>query len=126
MCDIKRARQEGHGKFPSFDHHHGDPVEDAIAVCNTHRVVLVEGNYLSLSSIPPWDKLGAKSGIFDERWYVFCPLEVARDRVIARHISTGNTKEQATKRADENDMVNGKFVDEETRKNGWATRVIVL
>lgn len=31
--DIKNLRRTGEGSFPSFDHHIGDPIEDAIKVC---------------------------------------------------------------------------------------------
>jgi hypothetical protein len=30
--DLKEARETGTGYFPSFDHHHGDPIEDTIQV----------------------------------------------------------------------------------------------
>lgn len=81
----------------------------------------MEGNYLSLSS-SPWCEL---KELFDARWYVDCPTEVARARVIARHRSTDNTLEQATRRADENDVSNGALVQEQTLANGWATRVVL-
>jgi pantothenate kinase len=86
----------------------------------THKVVLVEGNYLSLSS-SPWCEL---KELFDARWYVDCPSEVARARVISRHLSTGNTVEDATRRADENDVPNGALVQSETLGNAWATRIV--
>lgn len=84
------------------------------------RVVLVEGNYLSLP-LEPWCRL---QGLFDERWLITCDPAVARARVIARHVGTGNTVEQATRRADENDVPNGALVEAETRRTGWATRVV--
>lgn len=82
--------------------------------------MLVEGNYLSLP-LEPWCQL---KKLFDERWFITCAPDVARARVIARHVSTGNTLEQATRRVDENDTPNGLFVEAETRRTGWATRVI--
>lgn len=84
------------------------------------RVVLVEGNYLSLP-MEPWSRL---KELFDERWLISCDAAVARTRVIARHIGTGNTAEQATRRADENDVPNGALVEAETRRTGWATLVV--
>jgi len=84
------------------------------------RVVLVEGNYLSLP-MEPWSQL---KDLFNERWLVTCDAAVARARVIARHLGTGNTQEQATRRADDNDARNGALVEAETRRTGWATRVV--
>ena len=43
----------GRGKFPSFDHGIGDPVDDDIAVEPEHRVVLIEGNYVLLGARAP-------------------------------------------------------------------------
>ncbi len=87
-----------------------------------HAVVLVEGNYLSLS-LPPWNTLRGDM-FFDLRWHIACPPDVARARVIARHVSTGSSVEQATRRADENDVPNGALVEAETARGGWATRVV--
>lgn len=80
----------------------------------------MEGNYISLS-LEPWTQL---RGLFDARWFITCAPEVARARVIARHVGTGNTLEEATQRADHNDLPNGLLVEAETRRTGWATRVI--
>lgn len=59
----------------SFDHAHGDPIEDAISVDAATRVVLVEGNYLLLFGTPPWDQL---KPLFDERWFVSCDEAILR------------------------------------------------
>lgn len=66
------------------------------------------GNYLSLKG----DIWGTISVLFDELWFVSVDREVARKRLIARHIATGlaNTLEAAAKRADENDLPNGDFI----------------
>lgn len=53
--------------------------------------------------------------LFDEKWFVACDPHVRRLRVINRHISTGNGVDLATKRADENDVPNGLFIDEQSR-----------
>src|SRR5690606_29827441 len=39
-------------KAPSFDHSLKDPVEDDITILPTHRIVIMEGNYLSFSPLP--------------------------------------------------------------------------
>ena len=50
----------------------------------------------------------------DELWFVDVDLEVARKRLIYRHVKAGIAKdeEDAAKRADENDLVNGKEIIE--------------
>lgn len=66
------------------------------------------GNYLSLKN----DIWGTISALFDELWFVSVDREVARKRLIARHLATGlaDTPEAAAKRADENDLPNGDFI----------------
>lgn len=43
----------------------------------SHAVVIVEGNYLLLKGVQPWD--GA-SALFDETWAIRCPSEVCAER----------------------------------------------
>lgn len=66
------------------------------------------GNYLSLKD-GIW---GTISALFDELWFVSVDREVARKRLIARHLAAGlaDTLEGAAKRADENDLPNGDFI----------------
>jgi len=74
----------------------------------THRIVIIEGNYVHLT-VPPWDEA---TRILDERWFINVEREVARKRVIQRHLMAGIAKdeEQAARRFDENDWVNAIFL----------------
>ncbi|KAF2127327.1 P-loop containing nucleoside triphosphate hydrolase protein [Dothidotthia symphoricarpi CBS 119687] len=93
---------------PSFDHAVKDPVEDDIAIAPSVRIVIFEGNYCSLNSAP-W-KDAAK--LMDELWFVDVDFKVARKRLVYRHVKAGIAKneEEAGKRADENDLVNGQEI----------------
>jgi pantothenate kinase len=51
-------------------------------VPSSTQVVLVEGNYLLLPE-EPWRQLRA---LFDEAWFVDCPLDVAMLRVLRRQV----------------------------------------
>ncbi|KAI5837548.1 P-loop containing nucleoside triphosphate hydrolase protein [Morchella snyderi] len=95
---------------PSFDHAKKDPVEDDIAILATQRILVFEGNYLSLRT----EIWGEISVLFDELWFVSVDRDVARKRLIARHLMAGlaDTEEAAAKRADENDLVNGDYIVE--------------
>ena len=90
---------------PSFDHAVKDPIHGDIPIHPTVRVVVFEGNYLSLNK-GKW-KDAAK--LMDELWFVQVDFETARRRLVARHVRAGiaNDEEEAAKRADENDLVNG-------------------
>ncbi|KAI1308376.1 P-loop containing nucleoside triphosphate hydrolase protein [Xylaria venustula] len=95
---------------PSFDHAVKDPKENDIAVQPSHRIVVFEGNYVVLDK-EPWREA---SGLMDECWFVDVDFEVARRRLVARHVKAGiaRDEEEARKRADENDLVNGRQIVE--------------
>jgi pantothenate kinase len=90
---------------PSFDHAIKDPIDNDIAIPTSVRIIIFEGNYCSLDK-DPWNKA---ADLMDERWFVDVDFEVARKRLIYRHIQAGiaSNGEEAGRRADENDLVNG-------------------
>lgn len=51
----------------------------------SHRIVIIEGLY-TLLNIQPWKQA---TDLLDERIWVDCPDEVAKSRLIARHVATG-------------------------------------
>jgi pantothenate kinase len=93
---------------PSFDHAKKDPVEDDIPIAPSVRIVIFEGNYCSLNH-GPWREA---ADLMDELWFVNVDFQVARKRLIYRHVKAGIAKneEDAAKRADENDLVNGQEI----------------
>lgn len=95
---------------PSFDHAVKDPIDDDIAIAPTVRVIFFEGNYLSLNR-EPWDQI---AGLMDELWFVEVDFEVARRRLVRRHVKAGiaANEEEADIRARENDLVNGREIVE--------------
>jgi pantothenate kinase len=95
---------------PSFDHARKDPVDDDIEVRPSHRVVVFEGNYVCLD-LEPWRSAAA---LMDLRCFVEVEEPVARERLAARHVLAGivATREDGLRRADENDLVNGRQITE--------------
>ncbi|KAK2736503.1 hypothetical protein CKAH01_07703 [Colletotrichum kahawae] len=93
---------------PSFDHAVKDPKQDDIAILPAHRIVVFEGNYLALDK-DPWN---AAARLMDELWFVDVDVDVARRRLVKRHVKAGIAKdeEEADKRARENDLVNGREI----------------
>lgn len=102
------AGEEVHA--PSFDHALKDPVPDDVAVRAAHRLVLLEGLYVFLD-IAPWAAAGA---LLAERWFVDVPEDEAARRLVRRHVQSGIApdEESARRRAEENDLPNGRFVRE--------------
>lgn len=97
---------------PSFDHAVKDPVANDIPIAATSRIVIFEGNYLSFGKGAPEWKEAAE--MMDELWFVDVPEQVAKERLIRRHVKSGiaSNEEEAAKRAEENDLVNGKEIIE--------------
>lgn len=94
----------------SFDHATKDPVLDNIQIPPSCRVILIEGNYLSLGSGASEWRQAAE--LMDELWFVEVSEDIARERLIRRHVAAGiaQTEAEAAKRADENDLVNGREI----------------
>ena len=93
---------------PSFDHAIKDPVADDIPIHPTSRIVILEGNYLSLNE-GLW-KVAAD--LMDELWFVEVDFEIARRRLAVRHMAAGIVKDEkeALHRADEIDLINGRQI----------------
>jgi len=103
---VHTLRETRQVAVPSFDHALGDPIDGDIRVSVSHRIVLLEGNYLLLDYYP-WDGL---RDVFDEKWFVDCALDEAMQRVQARHIETGISPEQAAVKVRDNDRINGELI----------------
>lgn len=99
---------------PSFDHAIKDPKEDDIAIKATHRILVFEGLYITLDKTP-WNEA---AGLMDETWFVEVDFDVARKRLIKRHVKAGIATDEtdADKRARENDLVNGAEIIENRLK----------
>ncbi|KAG9205399.1 hypothetical protein G6514_008040 [Epicoccum nigrum] len=95
---------------PSFDHAKKDPVANDIPIAPSVRILIFEGNYLSLNH-GPWKEAAQ---LMDELWFVRVEFEVARRRLIRRHVEAGIARDEAeaARRADENDLVNGREIME--------------
>jgi pantothenate kinase len=93
---------------PSFDHALKDPKENDIPILASTKVVVFEGNYLSLDR-DPWKEA---AGLMDETWFVEVDFEIARQRLVERHVRTGvaRNEDEAERRARENDLVNGEEI----------------
>lgn len=95
---------------PSFDHATKDPIADDIAIPPSARVIVFEGNYVTLNR-GAWREA---ADMMDELWFVEVDLDTAKKRLVRRHVKAGIecTEEKAAKRAEENDLVNGREIVE--------------
>lgn len=102
--------------WPGFEHEIGDPIEAAVTVPASVRVILVEGLYL-MHPADGWETIGP---LFDERWYLDTPFEVAMERLVGRHMKAwGITREEAVERIARNDGLNGRIVEATRSYADW-------
>ncbi|KAG4443335.1 hypothetical protein IFR05_001204 [Cadophora sp. M221] len=89
---------------PSFDHAVKDPVENDIFISSSQRIIVLEGSYLLLDE-EPWNQI---SQMVDESWFIDVAREVAKTRLIKRHIQAGieNNWDDALWRVESNDLLN--------------------
>jgi pantothenate kinase len=114
-------RDHGRITAPSFDHAVKDPVSDDIVAEPWHRIVVFEGNYVALN-VEPW---ASAARMMDEVWFVHVDEDTARDRLAKRHVRAGIVKneEEGRRRADENDLVNGRQITSGT-VDGVVTEIL--
>lgn len=68
--------------------------------------------------LPGWREA---SELLDERWFIAADEDEAMERVVKRHIGTGNTEELARHRVASNDRLNAKEINLTSSR---ATRVV--
>lgn len=104
---VQRLRRPCDGDIlvPSFDHARKDPVADDIRITFADRIVVLEGNYLSLAQ-GSWQEAAQ---LMHKLWFVEVDFATARQRLIRRHIAAGLAEDEMTagQRADQNDLING-------------------
>lgn len=118
MDSLRLAKLNGYGVLPTYSRTLSDPVPGGVELMKTHKIVLVEGNYLLNWDDPKWANLRP---LFEESWFIECEdMAAQRERLIDRHLLTwtpektamwGHGEEGAAKRADTNDVLNAEFVD---------------
>ena len=117
--DLEKAKGQDCSSFPGFDHAKKDPEENMHRIERSTKVVICEGNYLLLDT-KPWDEL---VDIFDETWFLSCPLPQLKTRLAQRHASSWNwTIQKARERVDLYDSKNMELVNRVSPKR--ATIII--
>jgi pantothenate kinase len=81
-------------------------------VTSSHKIIVVEGNYLLLGH-PPWTALRK---LFDLTVMLQVPLEVIEERLVQRWLDHGLSRAQARERALTNDIPNAHCVLEESQQ----------
>lgn len=97
--------------FPSFDRALDMSIGCAGVIASDNDTLIVEGNYLLLD-MPVWRDLAA---YWDFTIALRTPEKTLRERLIKRWRDNGLNREKAEERAEENDLVNARFVIDNTK-----------
>lgn len=108
---VRRLRNEHVISYPTFDREADKTVPDGGLIGEDTKIVLVEGNYLLVSS-PPW---AALAPLFDLKVRLQVNLDEIEARLISRWLDHGLGPHEARSRALGNDMQNVHFVEENSR-----------
>jgi len=102
-----RAQREGEVIYaPEFRREIEEPIAGAIALQHDTPLVVTEGNYL-LVDHGPWAGVRA---LLDEAWYIDVDDALRRQRLVARHMRFGRTKEAAEAWVESTDEPNARLI----------------
>jgi pantothenate kinase len=104
---------------PLFDRTLEEPIGSAVAIAADVTLVITEGNYL-LHADGPW---AAIADLLDACWYIELDERLRTERLIARHMQFGRSRQEAADRAHGSDLRNARLV---AHTKVRATRVVVV
>jgi pantothenate kinase len=104
---------------PLFDRTLEEPIGSAVAIAADVTLVITEGNYL-LHADGPW---AAIADLLDACWYIELDERLRTERLIARHMQFGRSRQDAADRAHGSDLRNARLV---AHTKVRATRVVVV
>ena len=92
---LKRMRHQSPDDIvyaPDFRREIEEPVAGALPVFAQTPLVITEGNYLLLEDDPAWAPV---AGLLDEIWYLQVDAALRLERLTARHVQFGRSRDQA-------------------------------
>jgi pantothenate kinase len=92
LLRLRQQRADEIVYAPDFRREIEEPVAGALPVFAHTPLVITEGNYLLLDDDPAWALV---AGLLDEVWYLQVPAGLRLERLTARHVQFGRTREQA-------------------------------
>ncbi len=106
LARVARAYDVTDVYVPDFDRRLDDPVAAGGVVVAGARVVVTEGNYLGFD-VDGWAPVRATLA---RLYYIDCPADVRRERLIQRHMAGGRSKRDAAAWADTVDEPNAQLI----------------
>lgn len=116
---LQRLRMQGAGEVvyaPLFYRTLEEAVAGALAILPTTRVVVTEGNYLLMDD-GPWAGVRA---LLDEAWYLDTDDRLRRERLLARHMLFGRSRDQALQWIEQTDEPNARRIAATRGRADWC------
>lgn len=104
---------------PDFRRDIEEPVAGALPVFAQTPLIITEGNYLLLDDEPAWSPI---AGLLDEVWYLHVDAALRLERLTARHMQFGRTREQALAWIAQTDEPNARRVEAVAHRSGRTVR----
>lgn len=98
---------------PDFRREIEEPVAGALPIFAHTPLVITEGNYLLLDDDPAW---AGVAQLLDEIWYLDVDADLRRERLAARHMRFGRTREQALTWIAQTDEPNARRIEAAARR----------
>ncbi len=114
---LRRLRHPAPGETvyaPVFRREIEEPIAGSIAVADTVRLVITEGNYLLLDG-----PFGDVRALLDETWFVEGDEARRQEWLLARHVSYGRTPEQARAWVASTDEPNAALIRASRERADW-------
>lgn len=107
---LQRLRQQ-HGEHivyaPDFRREIEEPIAGAIPIFPHAKLLIAEGNYLTLEQ-GGWAPV---AGLLDEIWYVQVDPDLRRERLVARHVRFGRSPQAASDWVQGTDEPNARLIE---------------
>jgi pantothenate kinase len=107
---LKRLRTQAADETvyaPEFRREIEEPIAGAIPIFAHARLLIAEGNYLALDQ-GGWSQVAA---LLDEIWFVEVPHALRLERLVARHMQFGRTRQAAEDWVQSTDEPNARLIE---------------
>jgi len=118
---LRRLRHQPPGETiyaPEFRRDLEEGIAGAIAIEATTPLIITEGNYLLLED-GPWR---AVRGMLDEAWFLDVDASVRHQRLLARHMRFGRSREAALAWIATTDEPNAQRIEYTRQRADWVVR----
>lgn len=99
---LSEIRRGGHARFPVYSRQLHEPIPAGGAIDVSHKIVVVEGNYLLLDE-GPWQRFRQ---LFDVRVFISADLETLIGSLRERHLRGGKTQAETERQIRKVDLAN--------------------